>query len=435
MFSLNIPDSTQKRVVVIGGGFAGITLIKKLDSTNLFQIVLLDKNNFHQFQPLFYQVAMAGLEPSSISFPFRKMIQKFRNTYFRMAEVKEIQTKEQVISTNKGELHYDYLVIATGVDTNFFNNKELEENVIPMKSVAEALYLRNSILKDFENALLSKEEDLKEKFLDVAIVGGGPTGVEVAGSIAEMKKYILPKDYKELDTNKMDIYLIQGGNRLLDGMSAHASENAEKELLRLGVIVKKGHYVQTFDGDTITLNNGEQIKVKKVIWAAGIVGKKIKGLEDSLYTRGNRLQTNEYSQLNTIPTIYAVGDIAATITEKLPYGHPQVAQVAIQQAKNLAKNLIASEHRQPLKPFIYKDLGSMATIGRNAAVVDFPKWKLKGFLAWWIWLLVHLFSILGIKNKVVILINWTWNYFTYDQSLRLLIRPFHKLKTSDSSSV
>ena len=419
---INIPKTEQCRVVIIGGGFAGLNLVRQLNRHPAFQVVLIDKNNYHQFQPLFYQVAMAGLEPSSIVFPFRKLLQKSNNCYFRMTEVQAVNHEEKTVLTSIGALPYDKLIIATGVDTNYFGNELLAQNVIPMKSVSEALYLRNAILDDYEAALTEPDHDKRQHLLDIVIVGGGPTGVEVAGALAEMKKYVLPKDYKELSEAQIDIYLLQGGSRVLDSMSESASAKAEQYLQNLGVIVKKGHYVTSYDGTTVTMNNGETYIAKKVIWAAGIAGKKINGIPASCYTKANRIMTNEQHEISGIADCYAVGDIAMISTESMPYGHPQVAQVAIQMAGNLAKNLVKKQSNS----FQYKDLGSMATIGRNAAVVDLKRIKLSGFIAWIMWLFVHLFSILGLKNKVFVFINWVWNYLTYDQSLRLLIRPRQK---------
>lgn len=419
MIDFNIPKTSQQRIVIVGGGFAGLSLIRKLSKNPNFQIILIDKNNYHQFQPLFYQVAMAGLEPSSIVFPFRKLIQKTNNCFFRMANLISIDHHKQLIDTTIGSIEYDLLIIATGVDSNYFGNSDLEKNVIPMKSVSEALFLRNKILEDYEAALIETDFEKRQSLLDIVIVGGGPTGVEVAGALAEMKKYVLPKDYKELNEEQIDIYLLQGGNRILDGMSETSSKKAENYLKNLGVKVCKGSYVSTFDGEKVTMKDGQTYTAKKVIWAAGIAGKKINGIPENSYVRGNRLITNELHEIIGMQNCYAIGDIAFIQSDIYPYGHPQVAQVAIQMANNLANNILNSKSNG----FIYKDLGSMATIGRNAAVVDLKRMKLSGLLAWALWLFVHLFSILGLKNKLFVFINWVWNYITYDQSLRLIIRP------------
>lgn len=428
---LNIPDPGYKRIVIIGGGFAGLSLATKLANT-VYQVVLVDKNNYHQFQPLFYQVAMAGLEPSSIVFPFRKAFQKADNVLFRVAEMQEIFPNENYIMTDKGRLKYDYLVISIGADTNFFGNQRLIDNVIPMKSVSEALYLRNAILEDYESALLTENLIERDELMDVIIVGGGPTGVEVAGSLAEMRANILPKEYKELNYKQMDIILVQGGNRVLNTMSEKASEKAKLYLEELGVKIMFGDYVSDFDGETVTLKSGAELKAKKVIWAAGIIGNPIKGLPDEAFVRGKRLKINSFCQLESSDNIFAIGDIAYRADEKYTEGHPQVAQVAIQMAKKLAANFKAIAKGEKSKPFQYRDLGSMATIGRNKAVVDLPFWHFQGIFAWFVWLFVHLSSLIGVKNKVFVFINWVWSYVTYDQALRLIIRPKIKKRINEN---
>ncbi len=425
---INIPDSNKKRVVIVGGGFGGLTLAQKLAKQDV-QVILIDKNNYHQFQPLFYQVAMSGLEPSSIAFPLRKTFQKRKNVIIRVAEVQRVNPATQIVETTLGSLRYDYLVLAIGADTNFFGNENIASKVIPMKSVAEALYLRNKVLADYEKAVTTGDFEERQGLIDIVIVGGGPTGVEVAGALAEMKKYILPKDFRdELDYTEVDIHLIQGADILLKGMSEQASAAAEKFLKKLDVQVRKNTRVTDYDGKYVYMNDGTSIRTNKVIWAAGIIGNTIEGLPDDLITRSRRIKVNEYCQVLGHPNIYAIGDIGYRETETYPYGHPQVAQVAIQQAKNVALNLKNISKNKTLKPFIYKDKGSMATIGRHLAVVDLPRFRFQGAFAWFVWLLVHLFSLIGVKNKLFVFINWVWNYFTYDQSLRLIIK--HK-KGSD----
>lgn len=428
---INLPETGQKRVVIIGGGFAGLTLARKLIKSD-FQIILIDKNNFHQFQPLFYQVAMAGLEPSSISFPFRKLFQYAKNVYIRVCEVKKIWPERNQIETTFGIANYDYLVIAIGADTNFFGNAALAQKTIPMKSVSEALYLRNRILSDYEEALTITDYETRQTYLDIVIVGGGPTGVEVAGALSEMKQFIIPKDYHEINKSEIDIYLIQGGPVLLPGMSKSASEKAFKFLEHLDVKILLDTRVVGFDGQKVQLQDGSSISAKKVIWAAGIQGNKIEGLPENVIYRGNRIKVNRFNQVEGFGNIFALGDIAFMQEEKYPEGHPQVAQVAIQQAKHMAANLKSMVKGKAMQPFTYKDLGSMATIGRNKAVVDLPFIKFQGALAWFVWLFVHLFQILGVKNKLFVFINWVSNYFSYDQSLRLIIKP--KVKSSEDNA-
>ena len=419
---INIPESDQKRIVIVGGGFAGLTLAQKLEKSN-YQIVLLDKNNYHQFQPLFYQVAMAGLEPSSIVFPFRKAFQNSKNVFIRVTEVTRIDRSNKCLETPLGICNYDYLVLAIGAATNFFGNQQVARLSIPMKSVSEALYLRNRILTDLEKALSTIDYDTRQGLIDIVIVGGGPTGVEVAGALAEMKKYILPKDYPELPCDEIDIYLIQGGNRLLPGMSENASAKAHHFLEALGVEIRLNTRVVDYDGKHAYMKDDTQIRTNKLIWAAGITGNRIDGLPETSITWGKRLTVNRFNQVAGVEDIYAIGDIAYMEEEAYPKGHPQVAQVAMQQAKLLAKNLKGLQKGKNIQPFSYQDLGSMATIGRNRAVVDLPRFKFQGAFAWMVWLFVHLFQILGVKNKVFIFLNWVWNYVTYDQSLRLIIRP------------
>ncbi len=420
---LNIPDSEYPRVVIVGAGFAGFAIAKKL-SRKKFQIVLIDKNNFHQFQPLFYQVAMAGLEPSSIVYPLRKAFQNNKNVHIRVAELQAVRAEQHRILTSLGEIYYDKLIIATGVDTNYFGNEKIEQFASPLKSISESLNLRNSILADLEKALMTPGYDERQGYIDIVIVGGGPTGVELAGALAEMKKYILPKDYHELNEKEVDIYLVQSGDHLLQGMSENASKKALGFLQKLGVKVVLNKRVVDYDGSHVIIDDGSKIHAHKVIWAAGVRGKTIEGIDADSVTWGNRFEVNELNQVKSYPNIYAIGDIAYMETEAYPKGHPQVAQVAIQQANNLARNFIKNSE----KPFKYKDLGSMATVGRNKAVADLPGMRFSGFFAWVLWLIVHLRSLIGFKNKFFVMMNWIWNYITYDQSLRLIIRTHSKAK-------
>jgi len=419
--SINIPDTKKKRIVIIGAGFAGLAFTKKMAKQDV-QVVLIDKNNYHQFQPLFYQVAMAGLEPSSISFPLRKLFQRKKNVFIRITAVLEVRHEKKEVLTELGSVSYDALVIATGTKSNYFGNEELAQKTIPMKSVGEALYLRNRILKDYEQALVTKEYDERQGLVDIVIVGGGPTGVEIAGALVEMKEFILPKDYVELDNHEVDIILVQGGPCLLQGMSEHASDGALEFLQKMGVDVRLNCRVESYDGDWVSMSDGNRIRSKKVIWAAGVKGVELPGLDKEYYNKASRLIIDEYCNVVGLDNVYALGDIAIMQTKDNPKGHPQLAQVAIQQGIYLAANFNKIYDKSCEKKFRYNDKGSMATVGRNKAVVDLPRFKFKGFFAWIVWLFVHLFAILGVKNKVFIFINWFWNYFSYDQSLRLIIK-------------
>ncbi|MGB3802206.1 MAG: NAD(P)/FAD-dependent oxidoreductase [Lewinella sp.] len=423
---INIPESPLERIVIVGGGFGGLQMARKLVKAN-YQVVLIDRNNYHQFQPLFYQVAMAGLEPSSIVFPFRKLFQGRTNFFIRMAEVTHVDPVAKQIQTPLGHCNYDHLIVATGADTNYYGNEELEKNTLPMKSVVEALQLRNAILDDYEDALTTPGYDDRQELVDIVIVGGGATGVELAGSLAEMKTHVLPKDYPELHVEEeFDIYLIQSGDVILKGMSANSSEKALRYLEELGVKVILNSRVTGFDGRKVTLDDGRVIITQKVIWAAGVKGMPVPGLPEESITYGNRLAVDRFSRVKGTDSIYAIGDVAYMEEPDFPKGHPQVAQVAIQMGEHLAKNLRHRHARgEAWEEFHYHDKGSMATIGRARAVVDIPKpeFHFGGVMAWLVWLLVHLFAILGTRNKVFVFLNWLYNYINYNQSLRLIIRP------------
>ncbi len=423
----NIPTTDQKRVVIIGAGFGGLTLARKLAKRAEFQVVLIDKNNYHQFQPLFYQVAMAGLEPSSIVFPLRKMFQRNKNVFVRVTGVESVDTQSQVVLTDIGPLSYDFLVISIGAGTNWYGNERIKANAIPMKSVSEALFLRNAIFEDYERAVTAETPERRQRYLDIVIVGGGPTGVEIAGALAEMKRNIIPKDYHDLDGSQIDIHLVHGNEKILNTMSPESSAASERFLRDLGVKLHLDKVVKDYDGETVTIDDGSTMKADKVIWAAGITGNKIAGLPEDAITRGNRILVNEFNQVKGLSNVFAVGDIAFQTEEKYPNSHPQVAQVAIQQATLLSANLpLMISQKTALKPFHYKDLGSMATIGRHRAVVDLSFWKFQGAFAWFTWLFVHLFALIGAKNKLFVFLNWLWNYFSYDQSLRLVIKPWKR---------
>jgi len=423
---MNIPHSDQKRVVIIGGGFAGLALAKKLRNKNL-QVVLIDKHNYHTFQPLLYQVATGGLEAGSIAYPIRKVIQEYKDFYFRLTSVKEIDTPNQKIISEIGDLHYDYLVIATGSKTNYFGNKEIERNSMSMKTIPQSLNIRSLILENFEQAVLTKDETDRNALINFALVGAGPTGVELAGALAEMKKAILQKDYPDLDVSKMGIHLIQSGDRILNTMSEKSSAAAEKFLTNLGVTIWKNVRVTNYDGRTISTNTDLTFDTATVIWTAGVQGAAIHGLDaKSLVERVERIRVNQYSQVVGYNNIFAVGDIASMETELYPQGHPMMAQPAMQQGNLLGENLVKLIAKQPMKPFEYNDKGSMATIGRNKAVVDLPNYHFDGVFAWFVWMFVHLFSLIGFKNKAVVFLNWVYNYIRFDREGRLIVRPFKK---------
>ena len=417
----NIPESDKPRLVIIGGGFAGLKLVKNLLNKG-FQIILLDKNNFHQFQPLLYQVATAGLEPSAISFPLRKILQRECNIHFRVAEIQEISDQSKEIRTNIGYLKYDYLVLAMGTNPNFFGHASIGDNTLPMKSAADAILIRNTVLENLELALLETSHEKISEFLNIVIVGGGPTGVELAGALAEMKKNIFPKDYPELDLSQMRIVLYEASDRILASMSETTSAQAYKYLEKLGVEVHLNNRILNYNGTSLTLEDKTTISSKTVIWAAGVRVNSLMGLSKENYGRANRMKVDRQNRLPGYRDVFAIGDVSIMETPRYPDGHPQLAQVAIQQAKNLAHNLRKMKTGEQPRDFEYRDKGSLATIGRNLAVADLPFVKLKGFLAWVLWSFVHLFAIVGVKNKVFIFLDWSWNYFTYDPSLRLLIR-------------
>ena len=421
---MNIPDINLKRVVIIGGGFGGLRLAKNLSNQN-FQVVLVDKHNYHTFQPLLYQVATAGLEPDSIAHAIRQIFAKKENFFFRIAEVTQIDTQNQQIHSNIGSIHYDYLVIATGSDTNYYDNKNIENHAMPMKTIPEALDLRSLILQSLEAALLTNDLDERSRLMNYVIVGGGPTGVELAGAMAELKKHILPNDYPDLDIRRMNVHLIQATDRLLPGMSQNASDKAFKYLENLGVQVWFNMMVKDYDGKIITTDK-RSFDTTTLIWAAGVKGALIPGIEGEDVIIGNRYVVNEFNQIKGLNNIFAIGDVALMMSPEKAKGDPMVAQVAIQQGNLLVKNLLRIEQKKQPKAFHYKDAGSMATIGRDKAVVDLPNWKFAGWFAWFVWMFVHLISLIGFRNKAVALTNWIIQYFKYNKSVRVIIRPYKK---------
>lgn len=423
--SFRIPDVPAKRIVVVGGGFGGLQLCTTLVKNPEFQVVLIDKNNFHQFPPLIYQIATAGLQVSSIAFPFRKMFAGSKNFFYRMCELRSVHTKERYIQTSIGKLSYDYLVIATGTTTNYFGNQKLQEESMPMKTISESLGLRNALLTTFERANTTSSPEERAELLNVVIVGGGPTGVEIAGALAEMRQHVLPQDYPDLDTSLFKIHLVQGGSRLLPAMSETASAAALKYLTQMGVDVQLKAYVHDYKQHEVILRDGRSFKSQTIIWVCGVTGRRINGIDDKFYGPGNRLIVDRFNKVEGLDNVFAVGDCALMKTHVYPKGHPQMAQAAIQQGKNLGQNFLRKEHGQILKPFEYRDLGSMATIGRNKAVADIAGMNLTGFVAWFLWMGVHLMSILGVKNKISTLVDWAWSYITYDKSNRTLIAVKH----------
>ena len=426
---VNIPETPNKRIVIIGAGFGGLKLAKKLVGSG-YQIVLIDKNNYHQFQPLFYQVASSGIEPSSILFPLRKIFQKRKDVYIRIADVYSVDSEKKELQTSLDTVWYDYLVIATGVNSNFFGMKKMEQFSFPMKSVSEAMALRNRILLNLEKAVTLFGHNEKEKMdlLNIVVVGGGPTGVEIAGAVAEMKKFVLPKDYPDLNFDLMKITLIEGSDELLASMSDNASKKSLIYLEKLGINVMLKTKVIDYDGHVLSFSDGHEIRTKLVIWAAGISGEVPLGIPVESVGRGKRMFVDEFNKLKGLPDIYSIGDASLMLTSESLNGHPQVAQVAIQQGANLARNFIAMKNNSKLKPFRYIDRGSMATIGRNRAVADLSFIKFSGFIAWLTWMFVHLMAILGVKNRLLIFINWFWSYVTYDQSLRLILKVADRKK-------
>lgn len=421
--SINIQRNQKKRVVIVGGGLGGLRLAEDLYGSGM-QVVLIDKNNFHQFPPLIYQIASAGIDPSSISFPFRQIFRKRKDFYFRMAEARMVDTEKKILQTSIGKIDYDYLVLAAGATTNFFGNKNIEEWAIPMKTVPEAMGLRNALLSNLERALTCATEEERQELLNVVIVGGGATGVEIAGALAEMRRYVIPYDYPDMDSSLMHIYLIEAGDRLLAGLSQESSQKAYEFLKSMGVDIQFGKMVTDYRDHKVVMKDGTEIPTRTFLWVSGIRANAMPGIDESHLGRGFRFKVDEFNRIQGVEDVFVIGDqCLQTSDAAYPNGHPQVAQVAIQQAKNLAKNLKLINQgadSSELTAFRYKNLGSMATIGRNKAVVEIGKFRSQGFFAWVLWLVIHLRSILGVKNKMMVLLNWLWKYVSYNDSIRMI---------------
>ena len=418
----NIERTDKKRIVIVGGGLGGLELAFKLVD-NDYQVVLVDKNNYHQFPPLIYQVASGGLEPSSISFPFRRLFQGKKDFFFRMAKVESVNTDKKIINTTVGEIDYDYLVLAFGAKTNFFGNKDIEATTLPMKSVSEAMRLRNTILRNLELALTEEDPARKQALMNIVVVGGGASGVEIAGAVAEMKKNIIARDYPDLDSSQMHIYLVNAADRLLSAMDPVSSKRAERDLKELHVHIRQPQFATEYKDGILKTSAGLEIPTQTVIWVSGICANTVEGFPAESIGHAGRFLTDRFCRVKGVKDVYAIGDVSLVEgDEEYPLGHPQLAQVAMQQAKTVAKNFKAMSKGKELKPFKYKNLGVMATIGRNHAVAEISGKKFGGFPAWALWLVVHLRSILGVKNKTFILLNWVWNYINYKQSLRLILK-------------
>ncbi|SFQ38747.1 NAD(P)/FAD-dependent oxidoreductase [Hymenobacter arizonensis] len=419
-----IDDLGKPRVVIVGGGFGGLELAKALADAPV-QVVLIDKQNYHTFQPLLYQVASAGLNEGDIVSPFRKILSNQDNFYFRLAEVQGVDPVAQVVETTIGRVRYDYLVLATGATTNYFGDEQMAKNAIAIKSVDDAIELRNTVLSNFEQALQLGDMEQLNSLLDFVIVGGGPTGVEIAGALSELRTHVFPKDFRELDFKQMDIHLVQSGPVLLKGMSANASQQALESLQKFGVQVWLDARVKSYDGYTVTLNTGQQLITRTLIWAAGVTGAPIAGLRPDCLLPGNRYAVDEHNRVQGYDNVFAIGDIAAMRTAAHPEGHPMVAQPALQQGRLLGENLARLLAGKPLQPFHYQDKGAMATIGRNHAVADIKlfdkEYHLQGFPAWLAWGVVHVVSLIGFRNRLMVLLNWTWSYLSHDKGLRYII--------------
>lgn len=411
---------TKKKVVIVGGGFAGINLAKKLDP-ELFDVTIIDKLNYHQFQPLFYQVATSQIEPSSISFPLRYIFRYKQHIRIRLAKVISVDLENNKVETGIGAFEYDFLVLAMGCKTNFFGNETIRKHALSLKTTYEAISIRNHILQVFEDIITSSDKE-KEALLNIVMVGGGPTGIELAGAFAEIKKNVLPADYHRIDFSRLQIILVEGSHSILNNMSVGAQQAAKRYLEKLGVTVLTDAVVTKYDGETLELNGKKTIKSKTVIWAAGVIANTVAGIPEHCLTRGNRIIVDRYNKMIHSENVFVLGDQSYMETPKYPRGHPQVANVAINQAVNLAGNLKNMLTGRKLRGYEYKDYGTMATIGEKKAVVDLPFIRFHGFLAWFVWMFLHLMLILSVRSKLIIFINWAWAYVTKNTALRIILK-------------
>ncbi len=423
---MNQPKSANRpRVVIIGGGFAGINLAKKLNNKPV-EVLMLDRHNYHTFQPLLYQVAMGAIEADSIGFPIRRIFTHQKNFTFHLAEVQKINPENNTITADIGEIAYDYLVIATGANTNFFGNKMIEHYTMPMKNISEALNMRSFMLQNLEKAVITTDKEEKEALMTFVIVGGGPTGVELSGALAEMRNHVLCKDYPSLCSSEMKVYLVEGKPVVLGAMSEQASAKAKEFLLKMGVTIYNSVHVQSYDGLELRIDNGALIKTRNVFWAAGVMGEVPEGIDKGTIVRGGKIQTDEINKIVGYQNIYAIGDVSAMITPEYPNGLPGVAPAAIQAGQHLAKNIVRMVNGEPTVPFKYFDKGSLATIGQNKAVADFGKLHFHGFVAWVLWMFVHLMSLVGFTNKATVFVSWAAKYFTKNTDNRLIVRFFNE---------
>lgn len=413
------------KVVIIGAGFGGIALAKAFKNKKV-DVLLIDKNNYHNFQPLMYQIATGGLEPYSIAYPVRRIFRGYKNIRFRMAEVKSVDTKSKQIKSSTGSFPYDHLILATGSQTNYFNFEPIKNEIFTLKSIPDALNIRNFIFQNLEKALAKPKDETLDEILSIAIIGGGPAGIEIAGALAEMKKYVIPKDFPDLDVSKMHINLYEANDRLLKAMSEEASAKSLEYLKNMGINVNLNSRINSYENDKLTDVTGNVFYTDTVIWTAGVKGAPIEGLPENSIVSGNRILVDAFNQVLNCEDIFAIGDVAACVTDKNPRGLPMLAPVAQQQGRHLTKNILRKIKNNPMQPFIYKDHGTMATIGRKKAVVDLPHWKFQGAFAWFVWMFVHIMSIVGFRNRAIALLNWAVNYFTYDKPLGLIIRPYKK---------